>query len=289
MNYELFFTFPRRVAIAEIQSFFSNRQNYLVGGAVQYRNVNTGVNFRFVISSERLSRCVSWVGFTMSYLRPHIFALEAEPEVREFVERFEAQVRDPQAQGIGVSLYSRSRFLSSWNMGNETAYESLLHADLRAQKFYAIPQGALERAWRWNLTAPDIEGLVEDEIAVPRILLIAVNGLLRTAMVWPDGIPTLIPEVDVVLGVRDELAPLIADGKKRPDRCLIKQSQLDDLLPPLEDMGFSLRVRSVGCGEPQARMQKFLRSLASSSDSIVRVALDNVVSHEMVCRILEGL
>ncbi|MFM0009145.1 MULTISPECIES: hypothetical protein [Paraburkholderia] len=49
----------------------------------------------------------------MNYFRPHDFGLEAEPEVRFFINRFEPQVQDPQKDGMGNGPYSTKGLLTT--------------------------------------------------------------------------------------------------------------------------------------------------------------------------------
>ena len=48
-----------------------------------------------------------------------------------------------------------------------------------------------------------------------------VAGEVKSSVVWGDGIPTQLPEVDVVLVYRDELAPKSLFGQRVKDHCLI--------------------------------------------------------------------
>ena len=46
----------------------------------------------------------------LNYYRPHIFGMEAEPEVSGFVATFEPIIMDPQIGGMADGEYSRDGF-----------------------------------------------------------------------------------------------------------------------------------------------------------------------------------
>jgi len=65
------------------------------------------------------------VSFHINYARPFIFALEAEPELAAFVERFKPMIDDPQTNEIR-SDYSRDAFFRGWQSGNKLACKDLI-------------------------------------------------------------------------------------------------------------------------------------------------------------------
>src|SRR5713226_9282834 len=95
---------------ADFDAYFRDRKNYkLDKGEAAYFNQDTGVYFSFNYTQpkgdktdpeETKSAPQGYVAFTMNYFRPELFALEADIELRGFVEHFDAAVDDPQAQGM---------------------------------------------------------------------------------------------------------------------------------------------------------------------------------------------
>src|SRR5436190_23953911 len=105
MSYDLYFcaTDDRQpLTLSDLRAFFGARPHYQMNpGQAWYQNEDTHVYFSFEHSDddgtvEPHPARYSNVMFNMNFLRPHVFALEAEPEVRAFVEAFELAVDDPQ-------------------------------------------------------------------------------------------------------------------------------------------------------------------------------------------------
>lgn len=283
MSYDLFFTFPSTVQAGELERYFSTRPHYQLGNGAFYQNQATGVYFQFAWSTDTPGRqAVSKASFNMNYFRPHVFGLEAEPEVRSFINRFTPQVEDPQKDGMGNGQYSTKGFLTGWNTGNEYAYEAFLQMQTPSHKFFSLPAAELEKVWRWNASIATTQAAYGESLFVPRIMPLSVNGELRTVVVWGDGIPELIPDVDLVLVMRDELAPPSPGGVRQKDRCLITQQSVDAILAPLSDNGYALRVRKPQYNVAPQAVRTFIESLTPTSAHITGVAMDAILDAEIV-------
>ncbi|WP_321871954.1 hypothetical protein [Paraburkholderia tropica] len=283
MSYDLFFEFQSPVQAEELGRYFAARPNYQSENGAFYQNPATGVYFKFTWPTDaKGSRSFSRSAFNMNFFRPHVFALEAEPEVRSFVERFSARVQDPQKDGMGDGPYSTNGFLNGWNTGNEYACEAALTMQAPSHKFYTLPANEIERVWRWNFSIASTQASFGESLFVPRIMPLLINGELRTVVVWGDGIPELIPEVDMLLIIRDELAPVPANGVHQKDKCLVLQSSVNEILAPLSDDGFALRVRKPTYNVAPDAVRKFIRSLPQATDHITGVAMDSILDGELV-------
>ncbi len=108
---------------------------------------------------------------------------------------------------------------------------------------------------------------------------------LHTVVVWGDGIPELIPEVDMLLIIRDELAPVLANGVHQKDKCLVLQNSVNEILAPLSEDGYVLRVRKPTYNVAPDAVQKFIRSLPQTTDHIAGVAMDSILDGELVHKI----
>jgi len=99
MSYDLFFTQPE-ITLEQFLDYFAGRSRYRVENAqAWYENEDTGVYFCFDYSIEPEydpEAPAGIVAFNLNFYRPHFFALEAEPEVRSFVDYFNCSVHDPQ-------------------------------------------------------------------------------------------------------------------------------------------------------------------------------------------------
>ncbi|QCP52451.1 hypothetical protein FAZ95_25110 [Trinickia violacea] len=90
MSYDLFFTLPADVAQDDVEAYFRQRRCYRVDGGATYENPDTGVYFSFAVDegevpNEQGTGPQRRIAFNLNYFRPHIFGLEAEPEVSAFV------------------------------------------------------------------------------------------------------------------------------------------------------------------------------------------------------------
>src|SRR5262245_20463321 len=112
MSYDLYFlsrSVGRGLSRDEFAGYFSDRNKYQVSESqALYSNEDTGVYFTFDYAepgedSESQAEGdppMLPVTFNMNYFRPHIFGLEAEPEVAAFVSNFNLTVSDPQMSGM---------------------------------------------------------------------------------------------------------------------------------------------------------------------------------------------
>jgi len=289
MSYDLFFEFQSPVQAEDLDRYFATRPNYQSGNGAFYQNQATGVYFQFTWSADATgSRTVSRSAFNMNFFRSHVFALEAEPEVRSFVERFSARVQDPQKEGMGDGPYSTNGFLKGWNTGNEYAYEAILTMQAPSHKFYTLPANEIEWVWRWNFSIASTQASFGESLFVPRIMPLLINGELHTVVVWGDGIPELIPEVDMLLIIRDELAPVPANGVHQKDKCLVLQNSVNEILAPLSDDGYALRVRKPTYNVAPDAVRKFIRSLPQTTDHITGVAMDSILDGELVHKVTKS-
>lgn len=279
MSYDLFFTFPHPTEAQAVEQHFAGRQNYRDGF---YQNERTGVYFSFEVEADEAdARLVKGVAFNLNYFRPTVFGLEAEPEVRAFVDAFEPDIEDPQTNGMASGPYSRQGFLSGWNTGNAFAYEAIPRDN--NGPFLTMPEARMEAIWRWNMAVPEVQALIGEIAFVPRVTLMTVDGELKSAAIWPDGIPVLMPETDVVYVGRKALAPKPLFRPRRDDRCVLSQATLDQaaVLSSLADAGYALRVRKPSYVEVPKHVEMYVRGLKAFAGEVKLVSTDSVLSREL--------
>src|SRR5262245_27894398 len=111
MSYDLFFKFKKPPESFDcFIEYFSKRTNYSVGDRYADYRSHTGVYFSFSWEKPESSEEGDWdVHFKLNYVRPRVFALEAEPEISAFVNHFDLNVNDPQ-ESIKGSTYSKDGF-----------------------------------------------------------------------------------------------------------------------------------------------------------------------------------
>lgn len=217
MSYDLYFLRPRGEApldAAEVLSYFERRANYQVdrgAGQAVYSNEQTGVYFVFELDSgddeappKDADEALVEVGvsFNLNYFRPHVFGLEAEPELTAFVRHFGLWVDDPQHDGMGRGAYDPDGFLRGWSTGNKFGYRMALEQGLPAT---TLPSEEIHRIWRWNFGSTELQAQLGEDVFVPRISCAMVEGEVLTYAVWTDAIPIALPRVDLVILFRQQV------------------------------------------------------------------------------------
>jgi hypothetical protein len=218
MSYDLFFRSRNADTPFSRDDFarhFSGRPRFEVKDSqAWYANEDSGVYFAFDYveragdpdPADDTDPTLLPVSFNLNYFRPHPFGLEAEPEVGAFVRAFDLTVSDPQLSGMGDGEYSTEGFLSGWNAGNAFGFEALASQDLSGS-LLTMPAARIHAAWQWNFNREARQNATGDAVFVPRIFFFDVGGEVQTGVAWGDGIPILLPVVDVVLVPRQRLAP----------------------------------------------------------------------------------
>lgn len=280
MSYDLYFqkrnqeTFSRQ----EFDDYFSSRPHYKVENSqALYENGDTGVYFiiehnevESLKKAEDPSEC-SPASLSLNYLRPHIFVLEAEPEVAAFVRRFDFAILDPQNDGNPGTTYERAAFLRGWNAGNKFAFDSIGDAT------QLYPSTDLERHWNWNFKKNDLQAQLGENIFVPKIAYHFVDGSIKSLIVWSDAIPTAFPAVDTIIVFRRSLAPARFLRGKQNDFTIKPFSEIESLLSEeVESIGLKYRTSA---SEENAR--DWVASLPASSVKPLPVSVDKVLDREL--------
>jgi hypothetical protein len=210
------------------REYFRSRRWYEdQGEQLGYANADTGVYFSFHLGAAAPA-CLS---FNINYFRPHVFGLEATRELAAVAAHFSLLVDDPQIGGMGRGAFTNEGFLGGWNAGNLEAHRALLssrHEGHEPIAHHSLPAAVLERIWRWNhdrLRLQDALG----KVFVPKISFLQRAGTLRTFVVWSDAIPVALPDVDLLVLVRNELAPRRGLRWSR-DVCLVTTSEAAPIL-----------------------------------------------------------
>jgi hypothetical protein len=284
MSYDLFFTFPQPTQRSVVEKYFARRPHYQLNGSAVYQNRDTRVYFAFEFRpSDDDPTLLVGAALNLNYFRPHIFGLEAEPEVRAFVEYFQPAIEDPQMQGMGQGPYTAEGFLSGWNCGNAFAYEAITTQN--KGPFLSYPELKLEAAWRWNQTKAVLQQKLGEMLFVPTIMFANIDGELQSVLVWADGIPTLMPPTDSVIVVRDELAPKPFFRSRTKDTCVVASSDLTDILGAFVEHGHAMPVRMPTYEKPPADITRFVGRLRAFRGQLQIVSVDNVLSGELLSRV----
>jgi hypothetical protein len=284
-----------------LREYFRGRPGYTEqGDQFSYQNEDTGVYFSFdmhegggdgdagdeeieAVHDGLKATCLT---FNINYFRPHCFGLEAEPELSAVVKRFSLLVDDPQSEGMARGAYSAEGFLRGWNAGNLFGHRAILsqakgHEAVAPARFDSLPRAVLDRVWRWNYQRSRLQERLGEGIFVPGIRIVRHDDRPMTFIVWGDAIPEAVPEVDLLVLVRDELAPRGFFGKKR-DTCLVPFSDLRAVQHAgrraAEDPPYTLFD-----GEPPGpELTRFFTDRAPFKTKLDGLAFDDVLTREVL-------
>lgn len=284
---------------ADLAAYFEGRTHYQVDGQeVLYQNDDTGVYFIFYLEHsldpEEIAELKeagevpfpAFASLNINFFRPHVFGLEAAPEIAAFVRHFDLAVDDPQSDDDATGAFSEPRFLRGWNRGNAFAYRAILNHD-PDQTLYSLPGDILEASWRWNLERNDLqERLTEagNDVFVPKVsfLLPPGNSTPMTMAVWPDGISALIPQVELLYISRRVYAPRRFLRRKED----VAVATWDEALPLLETFDqceASLPYRELYYQDVPPAVAAFISGLpATETESCQLVSADSILSQELL-------
>jgi len=246
---------------------FANRPGYREPG--EYANEDTGVYFQFTFDDASVS-------FEINLYRPHVFALEAEPEVSAFVAAHDLEVEDPQMGGGGS--YARERFLEGWNRSNRFAMRAVNPRDRPP----TLPSKVIERCWQWNRRRSELQESLGNGVFVPMIMFGLRKGRVLTICAWPDAIPIVLPTVDVLAIARRDLAPRGFFRGPKPDTVFVEPTELEPILSklPWVDLSDDRRYRDVS--EPPSAIVERIRKLRSRATTPEMISVDRVLDEESI-------
>lgn len=163
-----------------------------------YSNEDTGVYFAFNISEHGIPEdgieSTPAVLFNLNFFRPHIFALEAEPEVAAFLEVFGCRIDDQQVDGMGEGAYSREGFLRGWTKGNRIGFQAI-GEDTDPPPPWPADPALIETVWKWNHGRAALQADRGADIFVPRISWFMPEGADAAipAASWTERVLTMLP------------------------------------------------------------------------------------------------
>jgi hypothetical protein len=290
VSYDLYFHCRESQGISQdaFKAYFGSRVNYgYDGDPGWYANEDTGVYFGFRFADGRNGdedgggQRAAAATFNINYIRPHIFGLEAEPELAAFVRLFDLTVEDTQLNGMGEGEYSREGFLAGWNAGNDIGYRAM--ADRAGASFadHVLPTERIEACWRWNIARRDLQRRLGDEMFVPVIMFVAINGRALSACVWPDGIPTALPRVDLLIIDRDELAPR-RFFSRRKDRALVEYAAAEPVLANFPMFDDPISYRQLRYPVQRQEVVDFVKGLHPTPQRLNGIGVDKILNAELV-------
>jgi hypothetical protein len=312
MSYDLYFR-PRQgrslPSPAELRDYFDDRPHYEASDTnAHYSNDDTGVYFTFDFHDEPLTKTDEGavegngpgLSFNINFFRPHVFGLEAAPELKALVETFDLLVEDPQAEGMGSGEFSVEGFLRGWNAGNRFGHQALFSMDEGPREVDVLPAAEIERCWRWNYQRDALVDHFDESLFVPRIMFLRHDGRVVSFVVWGDAIPLALPRVDFLLLFRKDLSEAPADAEE-PDLALVPWSAWQEVEPhaPVERPTpgkHAALLTDPGCvliaerwqweNGPHPALLDFFRRAPRSAEKPQGLAVDQILDAELVeeCR-----
>jgi len=231
MSYDLLLK-PKNgdLTVEQFKMYFATKPHYsliLNGESLQamYKNKITGVSFYFKYQHKSQHEDTEYfpIIFNIDYFKPSYFANEADIELKAFVDTYDLMVDDPQMNGMGVGDYQSDKFISAWLRANDLVCKPAI---LSNKEIPTLPSDKIESVWLWNKQKDMLQENVTDDVFVPTIMYFRKDGEVLSACVWEDGIPIVMPPVDIVVIVRKDVAPKAND---------IAIAYWDDVQPVLEN------------------------------------------------------
>jgi len=255
----------RGYRVSEKQAFFENKA--------------TGVYWSFMFDEDE-----SPLAFNLNYFRPHVFGLEAEPELTELIEEFEFAIHDPQGE-MGEEAYSAEGFLRGWNDGNQIAHRAMAKAD-GAERPFAVPGARNAAVWRWNYVKEEtLDHVVQlageiPQCFAPTVMMMVPKGdrAVKTCVFWDLDMAVMIPEVDLVASIVDRT--LVAAPRADVVALLDRHSQWRADRPigagqwPL---GMAADLFEDTAPATKSRLEKLMRPI-----EMARIPTDHVLDEELV-------
>lgn len=209
MIYTLYFrATDGEISLKMFQNYFNNHPHYHVEGPQAfYRHADTGARFSFVYlhtdgggSKNVRPEGTYRIALNLSYCVPAFFAMEALYEVEKLIDETQVVLYDPQSGGVGNKAFNGEVMFDCWMTHNEEALRQLVLSNTLEEKDYPlVPYDLLQLVWEWNYAKVNMQGIVGDDVQVPVIMALFDGEYVRTGVMWNDGAPIAMPNVDFVV------------------------------------------------------------------------------------------
>ena len=113
-------------------------------------------------------------------------------------------------------------------------------------------------------------------------MFLLVNGEFGSFCVWPDALPTVIPRVDFLYVVRDELAPRRILRKQAEDYCSVAMQDFPPILDPFATTDFDIAAYKLPTPQSPKAIKDYVRSLKPFLGNVEGVSHDSVLNRELV-------
>jgi len=282
----------RAITPDSFREYFRVRRHYTVGESqAWYANEDSGVYFSFDLPGERdpldleEEEAEGYIpedaSFNLNYFRPHVFGLEAEPEVSAFMEAFDPLIEDPQVGGMGEGPYSSEGFLNGWNRGNAFSYSAVAASGSADTPQLSLPAAVIESVWRWNIQRTALQERLGESVFVPRIMFHSSEAKAHSFVVWTDGMAALLPVVDTVLLVRVELAPRRFFRRKQ-DIAVLPWSEVENATAAYPVEGGILPFKRLHYPARPKEIERWVASLPAAKVLPKGIGIDRILGCELL-------
>jgi hypothetical protein len=278
MSYDLLFTASsgKKIDKKAFAAHFGGRRNYEVNKKqAVYQNEDTGVYFIFDAPDSD-----GVVAFNLNYFRPHVFGLEAAPELEIFATSLRVTTGDPQGEIEDGTQFTREAFLRGWNAGNKFACRAMLKE--QSGPVHTWPSKKIEDIWDWNYARPtEAEERTRDDKFVPGIFAVEIGGVASSVAIWPPQCPIILPAVDAVL----------VPCEQREDNegtALVMWDEISPLLAAYEEKGSGLTHYRIAFEQWSAELTSFLGQKRQEVGEMKGVGLDEILDQELIEEASEG-
>ncbi len=270
MSYDLFFDAEsgKKINAKSFAAYFTERANYRVeNGPAWYGNEDTGVYFIFDEPADGV------MAFNLNYFRPHVFGLEAAVELEKFGAAFGMSVHDEQEDGP-EGPFARERFLRGWNEGNRLAYRAMLKE--QTEPVLTWPAKRIQETWEWNFGRPPEQERVGENLFVPAIFAVELEGEVKSVAIWPPECSILLPAVDAVL------LPCEQKGKGSEELALVEWAEVSASVSGYQVPGTGLARFRLEFEQWPPEMAAFLAKRREAVGELKGVGLDTILDQELV-------
>jgi hypothetical protein len=214
------------------------------------------------------------VAFNLNYFRPHVFGLEAAPELEAFAQAFDAAAGDPQGEMAEDGTFTQDGFLKGWNAGNAFAYRAMLKE--QTEPVHTWPTRKIRAVWDWNYGQGARQAQVGENVFVPTIFAIEQNGEVASVAIWPPDCAILMPAVDAVL------VPVAQNGKESEHLSLVSWEEIRAIAEVHQVEADGLARYRLAFEAWPAEIAEFLARPRQRTSPIKGIALDQVLDRELV-------
>lgn len=214
MSYDLYFyKLPgNEISTTEISEYLSD--NLVAGNQDNaqwfYENPDTEVYFSFDYNepggeAETISPGENIVNtnfsFSLNFLRPAFFGLEAFRFVEQFCNDLDLLVSNPQSDPLQTYKPNLQEQFDNWNRTNLRVCRDYFH---KGQCCY-MSEEACNKVWQYNSNVQAVQNKLGEGYYVSKIFFFREKQTNNafTLAVWTEHIPIVLPETDYILLTRE--------------------------------------------------------------------------------------